>query len=312
MEVSERMSFTLEGEVGLQTDGGTPEVVQLLPAGDVRPKGKTEFVVDEEARRAIMDAFAKSKTDLVIDYEHQSLSGAEAPAAGWIKSIEDRGADGVWASVQWTDRAVEYLKAREYRYLSPVVLIRKKDRRAVELLGAGLTNLPAIDGMAPVANKSDAAVDDAKARVEEDATAAAYMAMYLTVLGSLGLAETAGADAAVAAVEALKSREGFVPVADHSALKAELKRLETESLVSEAVSAGRLTPSLIPWAREYAERDTDGFREFAMRSVTAVPVEGYSFLEGPAVDGTQTAVNRLLGITDGSFMNYMKAVGRCD
>jgi phage I-like protein len=99
-----------------------------------------------------MSKFEGGQTDLVVDYEHQSLSGSEAPAAGWIKGLEDRGAEGVWARVQWTERAVEYLKKREYRYISPVVLVRKKDGRAVELLGAALTNLPAIEGMTPVVN----------------------------------------------------------------------------------------------------------------------------------------------------------------
>jgi len=149
-ELSEKLSFTLESD--LSAESTAPEFVQVLPSGEVSPKGKTAFKVDGEAKALIMSAFDGSATDLVVDYEHQSLSGSEAPAAGWIKSLEDRGEEGVWARVQWTERAVEYLKKREYRYISPVVLVRKIDGRAVELLGAALTNLPAIEGMTPVVN----------------------------------------------------------------------------------------------------------------------------------------------------------------
>ncbi len=129
--------------------------VQILPYGQISPKGKISFLVDEESVKLILAAFQKSNTDLVIDYEHRSLSGSEAPTAGWIKELVDKGKDGLWAKVQWTDRAKEYLQKREYRYISPVVLVRKRDGRAVELLGAALTNLPAIDGMAPVVNQKE-------------------------------------------------------------------------------------------------------------------------------------------------------------
>ena len=31
----------------------------------------------------MMQGFSDAKNDLVLDYEHQTLSGAEAPASGW-------------------------------------------------------------------------------------------------------------------------------------------------------------------------------------------------------------------------------------
>ena len=139
--------------------GEIPDWVQMVPPGHIKPTGKTDFMADAPARQTMMAAHMPKNTDLVIDYEHQTLSGSEAPAAGWIKEVQDRGdgpEGGIWARVDWTDRAKEYLRKREYRYLSPVVLIRKKDKRAVELLGAGLTNMPAIDGMVPVVNKHGA------------------------------------------------------------------------------------------------------------------------------------------------------------
>jgi len=45
-----------------------------------------------------------------------------------------------------------YLKNREYKYLSPVVLVRKKDHKALQLHSVALTNPPAINGMVPIVN----------------------------------------------------------------------------------------------------------------------------------------------------------------
>ncbi len=149
MQAYTRVAFTLGADMG----GNVPDYIQMLPPGLVEPKGKQKFTVDGEARTDIMDAYGQNKTDLAIDYEHQSLSGSEAPAAGWIEGIENRGdgpGGGIWAKVRWTDRAKTYLRNREYRYISPVVLIKKATGKVVELLGAALTNLPAIDGMEPV------------------------------------------------------------------------------------------------------------------------------------------------------------------
>ena len=40
----------------------------------------------------------------------------------------------------------QYLENKEYRYLSPVVNVRKADNKAVGLHSLALTNTPAIEG----------------------------------------------------------------------------------------------------------------------------------------------------------------------
>lgn len=137
---------------GRQVEAGVKEI-QILPRGWVKST-QGDFLVDDQAVAELLTAFNARKNDLVLDYEHQTLTGAEAPAAGWIVALHDRGPDGVWATVEWTDKAMQRIAAREYRYFSPVVLIRKKDRRAVQLHSGALTNDPAIDGMVPIAAKS--------------------------------------------------------------------------------------------------------------------------------------------------------------
>ena len=56
--------------------------------------------------------------------------------------------------MEWTDRAAAYLKNREYRYLSPVITVRKADNKATGLHSLALTNTPAIDHMDPIVNSS--------------------------------------------------------------------------------------------------------------------------------------------------------------
>lgn len=96
--------------------------------------------------------FNRRNNPLVIDYEHQTLSGGLAPAAGWIKSLMYRGEEGLWAEVEWTPRAKQYLAGCEYRFLSPVFIRRTSDGRVVRLVNAALTNQPAIDGMVPLSD----------------------------------------------------------------------------------------------------------------------------------------------------------------
>jgi phage I-like protein len=293
---TDRLSFTLESGIP-DTGDGPPEMVQFLPSGEVSPKGKPSFVVDEQARKEILQAFGEGETDMVVDYEHQSLSGSEAPAAGWVRGLQDRGEDGIWASVEWTARAVEYLKNREYRYISPVILIRKSDGRAVELLGAALTNLPAIDGMEPVVNKGACAACGLSPELSDG-----YAFMYKRVMAMLELPEDAAPEAASEAIASLKSVEGFVPVSDYDALKMALAENEAETLIREALADGRLTPALKGWAHSYAATDMDGFREFLGRACPVVPLGNVS--AGERVDAGQAKVNALLGITKKTFSRY--------
>ncbi|MBN1830284.1 MAG: hypothetical protein JW884_14220 [Deltaproteobacteria bacterium] len=127
---------------------------KVLPYGDVILEGReTPAVVNEEAKASIISHFERRGNDMVIDYEHQTLSGVQAPAAGWIKKLVDKGRDGLWAVVEWTDRAKEYLKNREYRYFSPVMWIREGDNVVVQIENVALTNYPRINNLEPIMAK---------------------------------------------------------------------------------------------------------------------------------------------------------------
>lgn len=174
-----------------QKVNGVPEVIQLLPLGAVTST-KGNFFVDKESYRLMSSAMQQHGVDIVVDYEHQTLSGGKAPAAGWIKELmlTDTGID---VRVEWTDEAAAYLSNRQYRYTSPVILARKTDGKAVKLLSLALTNSPAIDGMVPIVNSGfyeDEGDDDS-------------MDFLMELAKMLGLPETASGDDIMAAVAVL-------------------------------------------------------------------------------------------------------------
>lgn len=168
---------------------GVPTEIKILPLGRVHSQ-KGDFNVDEESVELIRKQFKDRKLDLVIDYEHQTLSDVQAPAGGWIKDLY-KGEDAIIAKVEWTAKAAEYLKNKEYRYLSPVVLVRKRDQKATAIHSVALTNTPAIDGMFAVVNSLDI----------EDISEGGNIMDLKELAKALGLPETATEEEIKKAVE---------------------------------------------------------------------------------------------------------------
>jgi len=133
-----------------------PREFQLLPQGEIDIEGEGPALIDEESARLILQYQARRGNDMVIDYEHQSLGDGEAPAAGWIKKMINKGKDGIWVVVDWTKRASEYIANREYRFFSPVILVRPSDKRIVAVMNVALTNFPKINNLRPIISKLEA------------------------------------------------------------------------------------------------------------------------------------------------------------
>jgi phage I-like protein len=282
---------------------GVPSEIQVIPFG----RHETEhgpFALDEEGAASIIADFNKRENDLVVDYEHQTLRGAEAPAAGWIKRLINKGKGGLWAAVEWTPRAVEYLKNREYRYLSPVFVKRARDGRVVRLLNAALTNQPAIDGMVPVVNKnSDGLSVMGNGSSDYASPITHYKGKEVSMeklMELLGLPADAGQERAAQAVLAMKKRasamEGVCSVlglpedAEASEingtvmaltkgheqaeafagrvaeLEGLLRRKEAERHVEQAMKEGKVTPAQKDWAVRYAQREPEAFMAFAAKA----------------------------------------------
>lgn len=285
---------------------GVPESISILPLGHV-VSSKGEFDVDEESFRAIQDGIAARGVDTVIDYEHQTLGTGEAPAAGWVKSLKLE--DGcIKAIVEWTARGAEYLRNREYRYLSPVINVRKSDNKVIGLHSLALTNTPAIEGMAPIVNSDsfeggenpmdykklaellglgeDAAeeqiLEAVKACLEENKSlkegqqqppAEDKIVANKTVCELLGLKAGAAVEDVNAKIMELKSGtiDGVNVLEELKALKAQNAEHAAEEAVTLALRAGKLTPPQKDWAKTYALSDPKGFAAFVEKAPQVVP-----------------------------------------
>jgi phage I-like protein len=243
-----------------------PKRILITPWGEVQSSSGS-FVVDEEAANLTIAAFAGHGTDLPVDYEHQTLGGAysspsgQAPAAGWIKVLsavppgaagrEGAPAEpGLWADVEWTQEAKEKLQSKQYRYLSPVALVRRSDRRLVGLHSVALTNKPAIVGMRPVVGS------DAAAAPEDSA----HVSATEELREALKLGQAASDEVVlVAAIRRIRAME-----------RVESGRQATDR-VARAMSAGKLTAAQREWALSLALRDPAEFDRWLESAPMVVP-----------------------------------------
>jgi phage I-like protein len=185
---------------------------RLFPMGEVRIKGEKEPArFDAESAQLILEAFRSAGHDMVIDYEHATLGENPAPAAGWIPEISAR-PDGLYVRAQWTENAKRMIAAREYRYFSPVMAMRKADRKIVGLHNVALTNQPRMNDLPALAAKETPTEENpmlekliAFLGLAEDATVEDLMAaiadMLKKMIALLALPEDATKEDLVAAIE---------------------------------------------------------------------------------------------------------------
>jgi phage I-like protein len=283
-----------------QAQGGMlPEWIRVLPLGKVELADNREpLEVDQASLDAMVTAFQSQGVDLVIDYEHQSLQGERAPAAGWIKNLEAR-ADGLWARVEWTPQAQEYLRQREYRYFSPVLRLDPETRKPLSLMHLGLTNVPAIKHLPPLVAKwgGDVAVTAPTEGVRPAAVKRAGEVVQLRKILDLG--PEAGHDAVcrktlegfrllgaeldlpaaatwsncLGAVQTLKAAAAGAGELQQKvlALTTRLTEENASRTVREALKAGKISPAQKEWALEYYRRDPEGFRVYVSGAPQMVP-----------------------------------------
>lgn len=312
METKERITkmkdFIILKGVDLE---GVPEIISVLPLGHV-VSSKGEFDVDEESLAAMKAQIAQRGVDVVVDYEHQTLKGVQAPAAGWVKELKIE--DGyIKALVEWTSQAAEYLANKEYRYLSPVITVRK-DRKVNGLHSLALTNTPAIEGMAPIVNSSTfeggqehmeimqkiaqllglgedasedqiiealgAVLDEVKSLKDAAAGGGAKPAEDEKVVANkavcelLGLKAGAPTDDVAAKIMELKGGniDGVNVVQELKELKRQNQERDASDAVTLALKSGKITPAQKGWAKDYALDNPKGFASFVEKAPQVVPL----------------------------------------
>lgn len=318
----------------LPEGSGAPEWFQVFPYGLVEIEGGGTFLVDEEAMRNVVARFRARGLDMVVDYEHQTEGNDKAPAAGWIRELEARGTDGLWARVEWTDEAAGLLARREYRYYSPVFYVGKEDGRLVELLRVALTNAPRLNWIRPIVAKREtteegdmeylkrlakilhlpetAGEEDVlkavTAKCEAQQPPAAPVAAK-EVLEALGLPETAGRSEVVATIHAMRQKPDLT--AEVAKLRRELACRTRDELVAAALKEGKIAPAQREWAENYALSDPEGFRLFLAKAPVVVPVGDLRPATDPKgggtkADETQLQINKMLGVSREAFEKYGK------
>lgn len=154
----------------LELSGQAPSEIHLLPLGKwdgyIHPVlGQMSFEVTSSHVKSAVDYHKERKSrgpkrDLVIDYEHATLRGGPAPAAGWMPELEQR-ENGLWAKgLSWNDAAKLYIEKNEYRYISPVFAFDVQNKVTgqtvpMAVFNAGLTNEPFFDELEPLSSKDN-------------------------------------------------------------------------------------------------------------------------------------------------------------
>ncbi len=237
--------------------------IQIVPVGEFEDSEGVKFKITPEEISEIIKTKSGQLNDIVLDYEHQTLEGVQAPAAGWIKTLIDKGTDGLWAIVEWTAKAKEYLQNKEYRYLSPVLLSVKVDEngyyRPMELHSAALTNTPQIDGMVPIVSKLNLQERDMG---EEKIVEKVIEKIPESILELLGLQSDAGVKEVTARLLALKQKAEAVSLEEYENLKNKLLDKEVDEVVGIALKEGKIKAEKKDWAMKFARKDLESFKLF--------------------------------------------------
>ena len=278
-----------------------PTEIKIIPMGAVQSENGS-FKVTDESFNLIERNFRKRAIDLVVDYEHQTLQDIQAPAAGWIKSLK-KGEDAILAEVEWTAKAIEYLKNKEYKYLSPVIQVRKQDGVVIDLHSVALTNTPAINGMYPLVLKnineeektmeflkeiaeklgvkiSEEMADEEIAKAIVDAIpsqttepAEGEMVANKTILDLLQLKADAKVEDVTSKIMSLKADsadDGWK--SKYEELENRMNKKEADELVLKALKEGKISKDQKEWAEEYALKDKKSFEKFLEKAPQVVPM----------------------------------------
>lgn len=170
------------------TDPKTWKWVQVAEVGKFKGHPSGEFELNPELFGQVVANFKRDGIPIPWDLEHaseqESTSGtipvSGAPAQGWIHDLDNRGPAGLWALSEWGRQAKDYIRAGQYKFCSPALRFKSKDRVTGQPIGARLTsvamtNQPYLTGLQTLAAK-DAASNSTVDRGTEPGT-------YVVTLG---------------------------------------------------------------------------------------------------------------------------------
>lgn len=323
--------------------------IQLFPFGrfypaDGRAEGVGGWYVDDSNGYALAESINQLDIELMIDYEHQTLylekNGQGNPAAGWIKQVEYRPNEGLFATVAWTEKAASQIKAGEYRYISPL-FIPDSNGRVVQVLNAALTNRPALHNLAEAFALSHTfnqqkqgqpmlkllqqlfdAPNATEAEMTEKLTAlsAAKGDTKVALSAVYDELKTQTAQAvALSAQVANPDPTKFVALSQMQAVQTELNTLKAQhakekadSLITQALSDGRLLPAQKAWAENLAQTNLVALSDYlATVTPNAALSGGMQAKDAPtenvvALSAEELAAAKMLGMSEAEFITAHK------
>lgn len=215
------------------------------------------FEMNQTIFEQMVANYERSGIDVVVDYEHQTLRGGEAPASGWILKdpISLKAENGeLFAQIEWTDRAKAMIMSGEYRYMSPVFApntLAQTDGANIgwTLHSVALTNKPFLEELDEV--RLNKLIQNTNHTKEE---------------GTMTKDEEL---AIIAENEKLK--------ADNEALKTENEQhaeAQAEAKVEAAIAAKKLHPDQKESALKMCKADPAGFDTFMSAAKPMIQVPG--------------------------------------
>ena len=340
-----RLAFFEGGPVADPVERTLPETFLLIRFGRNTytkngERGEFDFT-PEDADAVIQDFLARGR-DLVIDYEHQSLSGEKAPAAGWIDRLE-KTAEGILAKVKyWTAEAQDFLLQGQYRYFSPTLYFSRSGKRVTAIHSAALTNHPAMHGIPalvaddlPVSASGDASTasaDHPQVQSGPENQPNEKGKEMISFLEQLGLEafrdaeEQTQREAVEKRLTALTETEknlrdflaanGLDDLAAAAGKMAEVRDRNAEQAVRQAFADGKLTENLRSWAENFARSNPAAFADWCSAAPRIVPDNQDTVpaqLPGSpaafAAGSEEARILRLLGLTETEIQ--MKKKGNC-
>lgn len=125
---------------------GIPTLINVLPVGSWNHPVYGPIIISPADITQFKQNFdAGLRKGIPITEGHESFD--EKPAVGWFKSLVDKGSDGLWANVEWTEQGITLLTNKAYKYFSPEFYSEYEDPETRQifpnvLVGGALTNKP--------------------------------------------------------------------------------------------------------------------------------------------------------------------------
>ena len=191
--------------------------------------------------------------EIVVDFEHATLYGDQAPAAGWLQELKVEN-DELFGRIEWLDDTKEMIKSKKYKYLSPVLVPHTLDQESGEDIGwtlhsVALTNKPFFEELDEVKVNKNTQVQKKEENILDEKTKKE--------------------------IEDLKTENQ------------ELRAAKAEQQIDTAIAAKKVHPDQKESLLAFSKKDPEGFEAFleAAKPIASAPGEDDMFAGSQSADG---------------------------